>query len=180
MSANLPRRLNRELQDIARDAEASGVLAWPLGDDIRQMRGRFLGPPDTPYAGGTYVVSISATNEYPFKPPSFSFETKIWHPNVSSVTGTICLDSLGSGWTPVQTIKSILISLRVLLEKPNPSDPQDAEVAKTMLSDPESFARQAHEWAVVYAGAPRNPAGTWPGYENSSSDMTPRPRRPEE
>jgi Ubiquitin-protein ligase len=48
-----------------------------------------------------------------------------------------------------------LISLRMLLESPNPKDPQDAEVAKMMLERPDEFARKAHEWAVQYAGAPR-------------------------
>lgn len=55
----------------------------------------------------------------------------------------------------MQTIKSALISLRMLLEFPNPKDPQDAEVAKMSLEYPEQFARTAHEWAVKYAGAPR-------------------------
>jgi ubiquitin-conjugating enzyme (huntingtin interacting protein 2) len=48
-----------------------------------------------------------------------------------------------------------LISVRMLLESPNPKDPQDAEVAKMMMEDPEAFALKAHEWAVAYAGAPR-------------------------
>jgi len=55
----------------------------------------------------------------------------------------------------VGTIKMALISLRMLLESPNPKDPQDAEVAKMLMEDPDQFAVQAHEWAVKYAGAPR-------------------------
>ena len=73
----------------------------------------------------------------------------------SQPKGAICLDILGNGWSPVQTVKSALISLRMLLEFPNPKDPQDAEVAKLSLEQPERFARTAHEWAVKYAGAPR-------------------------
>lgn len=67
--------------------------------------------------------------------------------------GAICLDVLGPNWSPVHTIKSLLLSLRMLLEVPNPKDPQDAEVAKMMITDPELFARIANEWAVKYAGA---------------------------
>lgn len=48
-----------------------------------------------------------------------------------------------------------LLSLRMLLESPNPKDPQDAEVAKMMMEDPEYFKIMAHDWAVKYAGAPR-------------------------
>lgn len=72
--------------------------------------------------------------------------------------GAICLDTLGSGWSPVQTVKTALLSLRMLLEYPNAKDPQDAEVAKMMMSRPEDFAIKAHEWAVVHAGAPPNPS----------------------
>lgn len=42
----------------------------------------------------------------------------------------------------------------MLLESPNPKDPQDAEVAKMLMEDPDAFAYKAHEWAVKYAGAP--------------------------
>lgn len=43
----------------------------------------------------------------------------------------------------------------MLLEFPNPKDPQDAEVAKMLVNEPERFAMMAHEWAVKYGGAPR-------------------------
>ena len=58
------------------------------------------------------------------------FDTKIWHPNISSVTGAICLDILKNEWTPALTIRTALISLQALLCSPEPNDPQDAEVAK--------------------------------------------------
>lgn len=48
-----------------------------------------------------------------------------------------------------------LLSLRMLLESPNPRDPQDAEVAKMMMEDPDYFKIVAHDWAVRYAGARR-------------------------
>lgn len=43
----------------------------------------------------------------------------------------------------------------MLLEAPNPKDPQDAEVAKMMMEDHDYFESVAHDWAVKYAGAPR-------------------------
>lgn len=43
----------------------------------------------------------------------------------------------------------------MLLEAPNPKDPQDAEVAKMMMEDHEFFSCVAHDWAVKHAGAPR-------------------------
>jgi ubiquitin-conjugating enzyme (huntingtin interacting protein 2) len=55
------------------------------------------------------------------------------------------------------TIKSTLLSLQSLFESPEPKDPQDAEVAKMLMTDPDAFNHKAHEWAVQYAGAPSNP-----------------------
>ena len=43
----------------------------------------------------------------------------------------------------------------MLLESPNPKDPQDAEVARMMNNDPVGFTIKAHEWAVREANAPR-------------------------
>ncbi|KAK7422552.1 Ubiquitin-conjugating enzyme E2 1 [Neonectria punicea] len=150
------RRLMKELADIQADRDNSGVYATAVSEgDVTHLKGTFPAPPDTPYAGGTFQVDIQIPVTYPFKSPTIKFDTKIWHPNVSSQTGAICLDTLGSGWSPVQTIKTALLSLRMLLEFPNPKDPQDAEVAKMLIDHPEAFALKAHEWAVKYAGAPQ-------------------------
>ncbi|KAF5019096.1 hypothetical protein F66182_8909 [Fusarium sp. NRRL 66182] len=150
------RRILKELRDIEADHDSSGVNAHAVAEgNITRLKGTFPAPPDTPYSGGTYQVNIEIPEEYPFKAPFITFDTKIWHPNVSSQTGAICLDTLSSNWSPVQTIKTVLLSLRMLLEFPNPADPQDAEVAKMMIDDPERYALMAHEWAVQHAGAPR-------------------------
>ncbi|KAM0199449.1 hypothetical protein ACHAPQ_006482 [Fusarium lateritium] len=150
------RRIMKELADITTDHDSSGVNASLVNEgNMKHLKGTFPAPPDTPYSGGTYQVDIQIPDQYPFKAPLIRFDTKIWHPNVSSQTGAICLDTLSSNWSPVQTIKTALLSLRMLLEFPNPKDPQDAEVAKMMLEDPKRFALMAHEWAVKHAGAPR-------------------------
>ncbi|KAI1817222.1 putative ubiquitin carrier protein [Poronia punctata] len=151
----MPPRILKELQDIAADAQASGISASPVGNDMTQLVAEFRGPPGTPYEGGTFKVDIRIPPQYPFKAPQMKFITKVWHPNISSQTNVICLDTLGAAWSPVFTIKSTLLSLQALLESPEPKDPQDAEVARMMMTDPEAFNAKAREWAVQYANAPR-------------------------
>lgn len=67
----------------------------------------------------------------------------MWHPNVSSQTGAICLDILKDQWSPALTMKTAMLSLQALMCSPEPSDPQDAEVANMYLSDYERFASTA-------------------------------------
>jgi ubiquitin-conjugating enzyme (huntingtin interacting protein 2) len=160
MASNRARRIAKELADIQADTD-SQIFVEPAGgaDDLTHLRGHFKGPPDTPYEGGTYHVDIKIPNEYPFRPPVMKFETKIWHPNVSSQTGAICLDTLSSQWSPVLTIKSALISLQSLLSTPEPKDPQDAEVATMLIRNPGEFDHVARDWAAKHAGAPKKERG---------------------
>jgi ubiquitin-conjugating enzyme (huntingtin interacting protein 2) len=170
MASNRLRRIAKELSDIQADTD-SKIFAEPAnGSDLSHLLASFPGPPDTPYEGGTYIVDIKIPNEYPFRPPVMYFKTKLWHPNVSSQTvrisrptcapetnlrkGAICLDTLGSAWSPVLTIKSALLSLQSLLSTPEPKDPQDAEVASMLMNYPEKFQRKAREWAINHANAP--------------------------
>ncbi|KAG0138404.1 ubiquitin-conjugating enzyme/RWD-like protein [Tuber indicum] len=163
------RRILKELDDMAKDT-TSGMHATPLDvADMTHLQGRFAGPPGTPYEGGEFVVDIKLPDNYPFMPPRMKFITKIWHPNVSSQTGAICLDTLSQKWSPVLTIKTALLSLQSLLDAPEPTDPQDAEVAQQMIKNPGAFRVKAQEWAHRFAGAPKaeaeivdltaNPAG---------------------
>ncbi|KAI2778017.1 ubiquitin-conjugating enzyme/RWD-like protein [Daldinia loculata] len=159
MATSRMRRVAKELSDIKADADLSGITAMPADgdDDFTHLKARIPGPPGTPYEGGRFIVDVKIPNEYPFRPPVMKFDTKVWHPNISSQTGAICLDTISSAWSPVLTIKSTLLSLQGLFESPEPKDPQDAEVAKMMINDREAFNNKAHDWAVRHARAPPNP-----------------------
>ena len=82
------------------------------------------------------------------------FITKVYHPNISSASGAICLDILKDAWSPVLTLKSTLISLQSLLCSPEPNDPQDAEVANHFKTSKASFDETAVYWTQAYAGGP--------------------------
>ncbi|KAL8835526.1 MAG: hypothetical protein Q9205_006985 [Flavoplaca limonia] len=164
MTSNRNRRIAKEIADIQSD-QLSNIKASPAGngDDITHLKGSFKGPPGTPYEGGTFQIDVRLASDYPFKPPIMKFDTKIWHPNVSSQTGAICLDTLSTGWSPVLTVKSALLSLQSLLSTPEPKDPQDAEVAGMLIRNPKEFERVAQEWAVKYAGAAKRERGEGSG-----------------
>lgn len=91
----------------------------------------------------TTQVDIQLDDQYPFAPPKMRFLTRVWHPNVSSASGAICLDVLKDQWSPALTLKTALLSLQALLSSPQPDDPQDAVVARQYLREFETFEKTA-------------------------------------
>lgn len=145
------KRIAKELEECRQDTKSGVQLQLDNESDLSKLTGYFQGPPGTPYEGGVFKVDINIPNEYPFKPPQMKFATKIYHPNISLVTGAICLDILKDAWTPVLTLKLSLISLQSLLQLPEPNDPQDAEVAKHYLMNKAGFDDTAAYWTKLYA-----------------------------
>ena len=150
----LRNRAMKEFQDLQKNKDGS-VQVKLVDNNYRHWKGRIKGPIDTCYAGGVFDVDIIIPDDYPFKPPKMKFDTKIWHPNISSVTGAICLDILKNEWTPALTIRTAFISLQALMCEPVPNDPQDAVVAKQYMSDIKLFNQTAKHWVEEYANPER-------------------------
>lgn len=72
-------------------------------------------PHDTPFEDGTFKLTIEFTEEYPNKPPTVRFVSKMFHPNVYA-DGGICLDILQNRWSPTYDVSAILTSIQVCLK----------------------------------------------------------------
>ncbi|KAH6935623.1 hypothetical protein HPB50_007074 [Hyalomma asiaticum] len=151
-------RIKREFKEVVKSEEVAkcAIKVELVNDNYTELRGEIAGPPDTPYEGGTFVLEIHVPETYPFNPPKVRFITKIWHPNISSVTGAICLDILKDQWAAAMTLRTVLLSLQALLAAAEPDDPQDAVVARQFKENPEMFKLTAQHWAQVYAGGPKH------------------------
>ncbi|KAG8227701.1 hypothetical protein J437_LFUL007983, partial [Ladona fulva] len=139
----------QELQDLGRDPPAQ-CSAGPVGDDLFHWQATIMGPPDSPYQGGVFFLTIHFPTDYPFKPPKVAFTTRIYHPNINS-NGSICLDILRSQWSPALTISKVLLSICSLLCDPNPDDPLVPEIARIYKTDREKYNELAREWTRKYA-----------------------------
>eukprot|EP00041_Stephanoeca_diplocostata_P009860 m.155112 g.155112 ORF g.155112 m.155112 type:complete len:206 (-) comp17929_c0_seq2:504-1121(-) len=150
-------RVKRELAETKRDTEiqdANITCTLVNPGDYFHLAGTIEGPPQTPYAGGNFKLSIEIPEAYPFSPPKVKFLTPIWHPNISSQTGAICLDILKDQWAAAMTLTKVLISIQVLLSSAEPDDPQDAVVATQYKDDRAMFERTAAHWTSAYADGP--------------------------
>lgn len=149
-------RIKREFKEVIKSEEVArcAIKVELLSDSYTELKGEIAGPPDTPYEGGNFVLEIKVPETYPFNPPKVRFITKIWHPNISSVTGAICLDILKDQWAAAMTLRTVLLSLQALLSAAEPDDPQDAVVARQFKEYNEMFQITARHWTNVYAGGP--------------------------
>ena len=145
-------RLTKELRECKRSEESSGVTVEALeSSSLNHLRATMQGPSDSVFEGGVFVLDVQIPEEYPFEPPKVKFLTKVWHPNVSSQTGAICLDILKDAWTPAMSLTTTLLSISALLTAAEPDDPQDAVVATQYKADRALYDQTAKFWTEMYA-----------------------------
>ncbi|CAN6556280.1 unnamed protein product [Malus baccata var. baccata] len=108
------KRILKELKDLQKDPPTS-CSAGPVAEDMFHWQATIMGPGDSPYTGGVFLVSIHFPPDYPFKPPKVAFRTKVFHPNINS-NGSICLDILKEQWSPALTISKVCVIILFLSE----------------------------------------------------------------
>ncbi|KAE8789745.1 Ubiquitin-conjugating enzyme E2 28 [Hordeum vulgare] len=174
------KRILKELKDLQRDPPTS-CSAGPVAEDMFHWQATIMGPSESPYAGGVFLVTIHFPPDYPFKPPKVAFKTKVFHPNINS-NGSICLDILKEQWSPALTVSKlsgsmskkslcnniaafvlqlhvyltspyfqVLLSICSLLTDPNPDDPLVPEIAHMYKSDRAKYESTARSWTQKYA-----------------------------
>ena len=110
-----------------------------------------MGPDYSPYAGRVFFLNIRLPTDYPYKPPKINFTTRIYHPNINSSNGSICLNILKEEWTPALTISRALLSICAFLTDANPDGPLEPEIAQIYKTDKAKYEANAREWTRKYA-----------------------------
>ncbi|XP_077518165.1 ubiquitin conjugating enzyme 6 isoform X1 [Amblyomma americanum] len=134
MSTPARRRLMRDFKRLQEDPPA-GVSGAPTDNNIMIWNAvifgilSFASPHDTPFEDGTFKLTLEFTEEYPNKPPTVRFVSKMFHPNVYA-DGSICLDILQNRWSPTYDVSAILTSIQSLLDEPNPNSPANSLAAQ--------------------------------------------------
>lgn len=110
---------------------------------ITTMYGVIIGPEDTPYEGGFYLIQMKIPTKYPFIPPECTYLNicgKRQSPNLYE-EGKICLSLINTWdtptWKPCESMEQILLSIQALVLTENPLDcepPYDYSVRNPHLA----------------------------------------------
>ncbi|KAG7256694.1 hypothetical protein CRUP_012083, partial [Coryphaenoides rupestris] len=107
----------------------------------RRLMRDFKRPEGTPFEDGTFKLTVEFTEEYPNKPPTVRFVSKMFHPNVYA-DGSICLDILQNRWSPTYDVSSILTSIQSLLDEPNPNSPANSQAAQLYQENKREYEKR--------------------------------------
>ncbi len=143
-------RIQKELEELT-SCPPANCSAGPIGDDIYHWQATIMGPVGSPYEGGVFYLRIDFPKDYPFKPPKMAFLTKIYHCNISGVSGGICLDILKDQWSPALTLSKVLLSICSMMDDPNPDDPLVPDIADLLRTNKKEHDEQARLYTLKYA-----------------------------
>jgi ubiquitin-protein ligase len=94
-----------------------------------------VGPANSHYENGTFVLYIQMTATYPQTPPIVRFVTPILHPNITK-HGRICHQILSNGWKPTFHLYNVMQHIFGLLTNPETDDAVDELATLKFWTDP--------------------------------------------
>ncbi|KAJ5439569.1 Ubiquitin conjugating enzyme E2 B [Penicillium daleae] len=147
------KRIAKELSELV-ESPPDGITV-ELADEANLYKWKVFmeGPEGSPYQDGKFLVNLTLPTEYPFKPPTVSFGTKIYHPNVTNDDkGSMCLGMLRADeWKPSSKIAAVLQFARQLLLEPMPDDAIEGRIAEQYKNDRKRYDEIAREWTRKWA-----------------------------
>merc|ERR1712159_225085 len=110
-----------------------GIHVFPSPDAINFWRVLIEGPSGSPFEGGVFALHAIMPSDYPFSPPQITFETPVYHCNVSD-SGKICLDILQDKWNPGLSVPKCLEAIRIMLKQPDTDNSLRQWIAELTLA----------------------------------------------
>ena len=143
--------LKNEYDKLQHDPILSlGCTVGLVNNDIFHWKITLLGPVDTPYAGGLFILTADFTEKYPNEKPEVRFVNQIYHLNVSPSNHHICISILNE-WVPKTPMVDVISGIFSLFYNQNPKSPYSGEMAREYETNRNEFNRKAREWTLKYA-----------------------------
>lgn len=123
--------------------------------DIFKWEIMLIGPPETLYEGGFFKCTLEFPKDFPNSPPTMTFVTPIYHPNVYE-DGKVCisilhppgedaynaLETSAERWRPILGVESIILSVISMLSDPNDESPANLDAAVMWRNDKAAFKKE--------------------------------------
>ncbi|KAG8386702.1 hypothetical protein BUALT_Bualt03G0176400 [Buddleja alternifolia] len=154
-SLTIPATCIRIIQEQMAELQKQSFIdeVGSVSGNIYHWHATLLGPQNSPFAGGKFVLDIRFQPEHPLKPPRVRFETNIFHPNISPSCGSISMRILRQYWVHRISMVHLFDSIRLMLIEPNLEEahPDVGETAKMYKNDRVMYESTAREWTQLYA-----------------------------
>ena len=133
---------------------ASTYDVYPCAEDVSFWRIVIRGRDGTPYAAGTWLLSVRFPTLYPAHPPAVRFETPVLHPNVNAY-GRICSALLGPEWDGAggggTRMPHVLRMVDSLFASPETANPLNTTLALDFYTDAGVYEVQVAEHVAAHA-----------------------------
>ena len=117
-----------------------------------------MGPDGTLYEGGFFKARLVFPSDFPNMPPTMTFTSEMWHPNVYA-DGKVCIsilhppgedefnsqESADERWRPILGVEQILISVISMLSDPNDESPANLDAAVMWRNDRQAFKKKVRQ-----------------------------------
>jgi ubiquitin-conjugating enzyme (huntingtin interacting protein 2) len=143
------RRMRHEVtlaKQSNQDPDRLFTVNLPTTDSHDKWIVTFHGPKDTPYEDGYFELQISIPETYPWLPPTATFKSRVYHPNVCPHSGKVHLDVLRGNWSPSLTIVTIAMSIYSIFIDPISDMAVNREAACEFVEENDKFQETARMW----------------------------------
>ncbi|KAJ6546530.1 ubiquitin-conjugating enzyme/RWD-like protein [Mycena vulgaris] len=149
MTSTALRRIQKELTDINKNP-LEGITVDTKEENLFEWKCSIKAASDSPYKHGTFHFTLTLPQNFPFKAPTVTFTTKIYHPGIND-EGSICVPVLRDEWKPSVTLSSVLAIIQEKVNNPSPDDPFEPEIAALLKNDKAKFLATAKEHTKKHA-----------------------------
>ncbi|KAF2735473.1 UBC-like protein [Polyplosphaeria fusca] len=122
--------------------------------DLTSLDVLLAGPTGTPYSKGVWRLHLDIPTNYPTAPPTATFRTRLWHPNVDESSGAVCVETLKRDWSSDLRLRDVLVTISCLLIQPNPASALNEAAGQLANEDWGSFCRRAKLMTEIHAAVP--------------------------
>ena len=147
MASKSSKRLTNEFKSLNTNI-VCGAKVTQEGD-LYKWKVVIPGPKGSAYEEGTFTLSFTFPDNYPFKCPDVKFITPMYHPNVKKDTGEIIYTN---SWSPTQKVSDIIEKLASLLVSPSTESPLEAEIAELFIKDHKKWEKNVRDFVKKNKG----------------------------